>query len=206
MRALPLLLALLLAAPAGAATIVLDFEEEPLAVYQGTTFASAECGGCVTFAEQDGGWLFVEDALGSRVLIPGEEGGRLSMTFSVPVTGVSLDFGHDTPDAESIGDAVLDGLIGGVVVVSSTVAPNQNGSIDQTISISYVSPLEAVRFRLPQSGEFEPISPYIDNVVLTVQEVPEPAALGLLAPLLLLSTRRRRGASPSSRPRARAIR
>jgi hypothetical protein len=178
MRSLLIGAVLAFAAPAGAATIVLDFEQEPLAVYENTSFTSAECG-CVDFAEQDGGWLFVEEnALGSRVLIPGEEGGRLVLQFLVPVTAVALDFGNDTDDAEFIGDAVLEGLVGGTVVASATVTPNGNNLTDQTIAISFTSPLTSARFRLPQSGEFEPISPYVDNIVLTV---PEPAALALAA-------------------------
>src|SRR5687767_13289451 len=112
MRIVALLLPLLLAASAGGATITLDFEEEETTIYE-VPFSSVECGGCVTFAEQDGGPLFIEDLLGSRVLIPGEEGGRLTITFLVPVTSVSLDFGGDTPDAEFIGPAVLEGLIDG---------------------------------------------------------------------------------------------
>jgi hypothetical protein len=175
--ALVALLVVLAATPAGAATIVLDFEEEALASYDGVPFISAECG-CVELAETDRGWLTISDELGSRVLIAGEEGGRLQLTFLTPVTAIALDFGHDLADAEFLGDALLEGLVGGMVVASTTLAANANGLVDQTISLAYGGPLDQARFALPQSGESEPTSPYIDNIMLTT---PEPGTLGLVA-------------------------
>jgi hypothetical protein len=61
---------LLLAAPAGAATITLDFEEEALGLYE-PDFLSSECG-CVQLhdsSERIGRVRVIDFSLGSRALV-----------------------------------------------------------------------------------------------------------------------------------------
>jgi hypothetical protein len=196
-RIVILILALWVASPAAGATIVLDFEEEPLGD-RGNTFASAECGGCVEFT----GWRSRELAIrlfnGSQVLRIGEEGGSLVIDFLVPVHTVHLDFGNDSnsPFVEP-GSAILIGLRGGEVVGFSSDLANRNGLIDQTLSLSGGGVIEQVFFAFSQSGEFEPISPIVDG--LTFVTVPEPGTLGLAALVLAGAAGRsriRRGISP----------
>lgn len=107
MRALVLAVALLAAAyPAQAATIVLDFEEEPLGSRM--EFVSVECD-CALLHSLDPGlddndsWLDIIDFPGltnGRAIKVGDEGGGdgLVVELLVPVLAVSLDFGGDSPE------------------------------------------------------------------------------------------------------------
>src|SRR5688572_23911691 len=140
MHALALAL-LLLAAPAGAATIVIDFAEESLGEH-GDSFVSAECA-CVRFSTWSvggggsGNTLTVFNFNGNHTLAVGEQGGDLLLEFLVPVGSVRLEFGGDSP-LESVESfpAVLVGLSGGEFASIDTVAPNRNRAIDQTLQIA----------------------------------------------------------------------
>jgi hypothetical protein len=194
MRAAPLLLALLLSSPAAAATIVIDFE----AVALGAKGESFEVAPGITLASVDG--LYVTDRYGTRGLLVGEEGGTLQLTFSVPVVSLSIDFGNDSDAADvDPSSAFLTGKIGGVVVVTDSELANRNGLPDQTLTVALPGGFGAAGFSFGQSDFYEPISPFVDNIVVTTLEVPEPA--GLLLGALLLSTRLRIGGSRSTRTR-----
>jgi len=173
MRILLVTFALWVAAPAAAGTIVLDFEEEPLARYE-PSFVSAECG-CVRFSE--GHELAVVE-YGSRALLVGEEGGDLELDFLVPVVGLSLDFLSFYPTSEEIDyrDAHLVAYAGGQIVAEATFAPDPAGPLFQTISLVPGTAIERARFWRVALGENEPISAVVDNVVLIT---PEPDALAL---------------------------
>jgi hypothetical protein len=178
------LLVLLLAAPVHAATIVLDFEEEPLG-YDQPGFVSVECG-CVRLSDFDEMELAVFDYyLGTRVVSPGwkNEGGDLLLEFFVPVVGLSLDFLSFYPNSRPIErpieyfDAHLIAYAGGEIVGEATLTPDPNGPLFQTISLFPGTVIEQAKFVRVTLGFFEPISPFIDNIVLTV---PEPASALLL--------------------------
>jgi hypothetical protein len=205
MRALVLAIALVGAGvPAQAATVVLDFEEEPLATYVddegGATFVSAECG-CVAFFDEGGTRLRISSFQGSRVLVIGDEGGSLLLDFFAPVTSVSLDFGGDCGDALvgvdchagaiDIHPAWLQGLANGQIVASSEVEPNQDTQVNQTISITSATPMDQVRFGMPQYDPHEPVSPIVDNVQF--ETVPEPGTLELVLLGAAAALTRRRG-------------
>ena len=178
---------LLTAAPAGAATIVLDFEEEAVGEYE-EPFVSNECG-CVRLSEWQGLELHVIDyALGTRSLYVGDEGGSLLLEFLVPVVAVSLDFGGDPglPEVEAF-PARLYGFAGGQQVAFVELEANRNGLVDQTLSIEPGIPMDSARFVFVQLGEYEPESPVVDRIVLTT--LPEPRLLGLSALALLAAAR-----------------
>jgi hypothetical protein len=191
MRIFALAFALWVASPAVGASIVIDFEEEPIATYDdelGATFVSAECD-CVALFDQGGNRLTIRSFMGSHVLIIGDEGGSLRLDFFTPVTSVSLDFGGDCGDASvgvdchagaiDIHPAWLRGLADGQIVASSELAPNQDIQVNQTISITSATPMDQVRFGMPQYDPHEPVSPIVDN--LRFETVPEPGTLGLVA-------------------------
>jgi hypothetical protein len=176
--------------------IVLDFEEEPLARYEGSPFVSAECG-CVQFSQYSrypgyGGEVSVFDfrRVGSRMLLVGEEGGDLLMEFLVPVVGLSLDFStfFDEPDVW-LDDAHLTAYAGGQVVGEATFTPDPNGPLFQTISLFPGTVIERAVYRKYDLGEYEPNSVLVDNIVLTV---PEPRALPPVGLLLAAVAFRRR--------------
>jgi hypothetical protein len=180
---------LLLAAPASASTIVLDFEEEALG-YE-PSFVSAECG-CVRVSDFDGQELAVFDYyLGTRVISPGSknEGGDLLLEFLVPVVGLSLDFLSFYPNARPIErpidyrDAYLIAYAGGEIVGETTLTPDPTGPLFQTISLFPGTVIERAVFVRVALGFYEPISPFLDNLVLTL---PEPSML-LLAVLTAAS-------------------
>jgi hypothetical protein len=178
---------LLIAAPAGAATIVIDFEEEAVVEYE-VPFVSSECG-CVRLSEWQGLELNVIDYyLGTRALYVGEEGGSLLLEFLVPVVAVSLDFGGDSslPEVETF-PARLYGFSGGQQVAFAELEANRNGLVDQTLSIEPGVVMDSARFAFVQLGEHEPESPVVDRIVLTT--LPEPRLLGLSALGLLAAAR-----------------
>jgi hypothetical protein len=194
MRAAPLLLALLLStSPAAAATIVIDFEAEAPVRHDGPYEVAP---GIVLSSERG---LSVIDRYGTRGLLVGEEGGSLQLTFSVPVVSLSIDFGGDS-DADDVdpSSAFLTGKIGGVVVVTDSELANRNSLPDQTLTVTLLDGFDSAGFGFPQYDFYEPISPFVDNIVVTTLEVPEPAGLLLLGGLLL-STRSRLGGSRSTR-------
>lgn len=177
---------LLLAAPTSAATIALDFEEEAIGYYYDEPgFVSAECG-CVRVSDFAGRELAVFDYyLGTRVVSPGwkGEGGSLLLEFLVPVVGLSLDFVSFYPNARPIErpidykDAHLIAYAGGEIVGETTLTPDPTGPLFQTISLFPGTVIEQARFVRVALGFYEPISPFVDNVMLTT--VPEPGSLGL---------------------------
>lgn len=178
MRALALAL-LLSAGPAGAATIVIDFEEEAVGTRTGS-FISVEHPG-VTLSEISGsfGQLIVLDFyLGTRALVVGEEGGTLILDFAMPVTAVSMDFGGDWIEDGS--PARLRGYAGGVLVSMAELDANHNGLIDQTITLVPSVAIDRVTFGMSQLGPDDKLSALVDNISLTVPE-PSVAALLLLA-------------------------
>jgi hypothetical protein len=181
MRIFALAFALWVASPAVGASIVIDFEEEPIATYDdelGATFVSAECD-CVALFDQGGNRLTIRSFMGSHVLIIGDEGGSLRLDFFTPVTSVSLDFGGDCGDASvgvdchagaiDIHPAWLRGLADGQIVASSELAPNQDIQVNQTISITSATPMDQVRFGMPQYDPHEPSGS---------RRCPSPAPLG----------------------------
>ena len=195
---------LLLAAPAGAATIVLDFEEEPIGSPK--EFVSVECG-CVRLIEpsldEDEDLRILVALLGQsegQAVAVGREGGSLVLEFLVPVVALSVDFGWDQLDEEGVWDVFDPVLTGfdayGAVVAQATITPNGDGIVNQTISISSESTIARALFEFRQLGPNEPRGFLVDNLVLTT--VPEPGTLGLgaLACAGLLS---RRGAGRAGR-------
>jgi hypothetical protein len=179
MRSLLFALAMLLAQPAVAATIVLDFQEETLG-RRDDPFVSAECG-CVEFSGSHGLRIYLTDE-GETVLVAGadQEGGSLVIDFLVPVTAFALDFGGDSGAADvTSGTARLRGFVGAVEVALAEAEPNRNLLVDQTLAISPGVAMDRIVFTFSQLGELEPLSAYVDDVVLTT--VPEPVTLGLFA-------------------------
>jgi hypothetical protein len=178
---------LLVAQPATAATIVLDFEEQPVAAFEDNSFLSIECG-CVRFSdlgpEKE---VHVVDGVGwpsyyrheSRAVLAGSQGGTLMMEFLVPVVELSFDFVNffDAYDVW-LNDAVLTAYAGDEIVGVATLPPAPNGPRFQTISISPGTVIERAVFEKYDLGEHYPFSPIVDNIVLTT--VPEPTTLGLL--------------------------
>jgi hypothetical protein len=177
MRIVALLLPLLLAASAGGATITLDFEEEAPGLYE-PGFVSTECN-CVELLEHPGttGVLEIDDFfLGSRALIVGEEGGALLLEFLVPVFGIQLDFWthFGIPNVE-LADARLQAFAGDELVADVSVTPDPQGpQVFQTIAVTSDVAITRAIFTKPDQDEFEPASPVVDNLVLTV---PEPRAI-----------------------------
>jgi hypothetical protein len=185
LRILALLLVLSVAHPAGAATIVLDFEEEPLVLHE-DPFVSAECA-CVRlhglwngFGGVPGAPLEVDEYRGSHVLVVGEEGGMLLLEFLVPVVAVSFDFANffDEPDTW-YDDAHLVAYAGGEIVGQATRTPDPEGPHFQTISLIAGTVIDRVTYRKYDLGEHEPLTVILDNIVLTT--VPEPATAALVA-------------------------
>jgi hypothetical protein len=180
-----LLLALLIAAQAQAATIVLDFEEEEPRFLE-EPFLSVECecvrlhGWSNSYGGSPGGTLEVDDFQGSRRLIVGEEGGVLMLEFLVPVVGLSLDFStfFDEPDVW-LDDAHLYAYAGGQMVGEATFTPDPNGGLFQTISLFPGTVIEQAVYRKYDLGEYEPNTVLVDNIVLTT--VPEPGTAALVA-------------------------
>jgi hypothetical protein len=181
MRAAPLLVALLLSSPASAATIVIDFEEEALGSH-GPAFLSAECGGCVELEVlHQNSPLRIRDEAGDQILVVGDEGGSLVLTFLAPVLSVSITFGGDEPGAEAE-PAMLVGMVGESFAGFDTVVANGNGAIDQALTVSGAGgTLTSALFTFVQYGETEPLSPLVGTITLEVATVPEPAAALLLA-------------------------
>lgn len=183
--------ALLLAAPASATTIVLDFEEEALGNRRDGerhAFVSVECG-CVRLIEPLEGdsdaRLRIQVAPFGRsdghAVYVGHEGGGLLLEFLVPVFAVSIDFGNDYPEDEADArdpvfkafaedDALLD---------EDTVSPNDDRIVNQTLSLYSESPIHHATFGFRQLGQHSPLDFYVDNLVLTT--VPEPGAVWLAA-------------------------
>ena len=185
MRILPLVLALWVASPASGATIVLDFEDEPLGMHE-EPFVSAECG-CVrlhglwnSFGGVPGAPLEVDEFGGSRVLVVGDEGGMLLLEFLVPVVGLSLDFANffDEPDTW-FDDAHLVAYAGGEIVGETTLTPDPEGPQFQTVSLFPGAVIDRVTYRKYDLGEYEPLTVILDNIVLTT--VPEPETVALVA-------------------------
>jgi hypothetical protein len=185
LRILAFLLVLCVAFPAVGATIVLDFEEEPLVLHE-DPFVSAECA-CVrlhglwnSFGGVPGAPLEVDEYRGSHVLVVGDEGGMLLLEFLVPVVGVSLDFANffDEPDTW-FDDAHLIAYAGGEIVGQATLTPDPEGPQFQTISLFPGTVIDRVTYRKYDLGEYEPLTVILDNIVLTT--VPEPATGALVA-------------------------
>jgi hypothetical protein len=193
MRTLLLATALLAAAlPAQAASILLDFEEEPEG--QRIEFVSAECD-CVLLYEHGRGEDFdlvltvrdfgvsdgdgYTDGQAVRVGDQGGSGGGLVMEFLVPVLAVSLDFGNDESDVSPVYDASLTGYDSqGGVLAQAFVTPNLDKLVNQTISITSASPIARAVFQLELLGDQSEHSPVVDNLVLTT--VPDPGTVGLM--------------------------
>lgn len=182
-------------APAGAATITLDFEEEPLGLYH-PGFLSSECG-CVQLLEDHGlepRVRVIDFSLGSRALLIGDEGGALRLEFLVPVFGVQIDF-YTYFGLHNIflGDARLQAFAGDDPIGLVVVPPDPQGAVFQTISLSSSVAITRAIFTKAVDDGLEPQSPIVDNLVLTV---PEPAfglgvlALGVLAARATRSHRR----------------
>lgn len=168
-------------APAGAATITLDFEEEPLGLYH-PGFLSSECG-CVQLLEDHGlepRVRVIDFSLGSRALLIGDEGGALRLEYF----GLHNIF---------LGDARLQAFAGDDPIGLVVVPPDPQGAVFQTISLSSSVAITRAIFTKAVDDGLEPQSPIVDNLVLTV---PEPAfglgvlALGVLAARATRSHRR----------------
>jgi hypothetical protein len=76
--------------------------------------------------------LRVRDAAGDRILVVGDEGGSLVLTFLAPVLSVSITFGGDDPAADAE-PALL--VSGSDFTGFDTAIANENGAIDQTLSV-----------------------------------------------------------------------
>lgn len=191
MHAAPLLLALLLALPASAATIVLDFEEEATGE-RGSSFVSVEDPRVTLYEDREPfpGILSVRPLfIGSSdlVLWPGEEGGRLRIEFSVAVSSVTVEFGDSGDQTVSFHPPTLVGYAGGAVVTSATTTPVMNGLPDEVLTI--YGPLDAAVFEFVQLGQYEPETSPVLRIIFTV---PEPGVATLLAAGALGLARARR--------------
>jgi hypothetical protein len=179
MRIVALVL-LLLAAPAGAATIVLDFDEEPTGE-RGASFTSAEAP-FVQLTETGGTDLQVFDYPGhGLVLWVGDEGGMLRLDFGVPVLSITIEFGDAGALAGDWDPPVLVGLNGSDVLAIDSTVPDFDGELDESLTVAVPSgAFDAAVFAFVQRGEMEPESPLVGRIILVTSEVPEPAAAMLL--------------------------
>jgi hypothetical protein len=170
---------LLLSGPAAAATIVLDFTSPAPGEYE--TLAYPE----VLLSEWTAsrGLYITDDPAPFLVVGADAEGGTLLLTFLAPVIGVELTFGGDSDDPNvTAGPATLVGIGGGAFVDITSVVPNRNGLIDQTLTIGMGVVMDSALFRFRQLGLHEPESPWVGQIILHTATVPEPA-LGLLLSL-----------------------
>jgi hypothetical protein len=181
MRAIALSL-LLLAGPAQAATIVLDFS----AYAEGDYGNSFEAAPGVLLSERSGtGSLTIATPGGvPAVLVVGDQGGDLRLDFTgLGVLGIELTFGGDVlPGCETdVFPAHLTGYAGGMEVAADELDANGNRLVDQTLAITSPVVLEWALFDFVQLGENQPESPFVGRITLTTLEVPEPALVGLVA-------------------------
>lgn len=180
MRSLAAVL-LLLAAPASAATIVLDFTSPAPGFYDEIEYPE------VRLSEWRGGELAIVDNGSGPFLEVGEQGGSLLLEFLVPVVFVELVFGGDSSDPAVESDAaVLVGLAGGDFAGVSVETPNRNGAIDQALRLSAppslgLPPIDRALFTFSQLGENEPLSPLVGRITLETIDVPEPRVATLIA-------------------------
>src|SRR5262245_8784055 len=168
-----LLAALLLVAatPASAATIVLDFEEEPY-IYLPRHYVSTECG-CVSFdyypaaPNEDRSYIAVRNfnlqTDGNGLVVDFHV---LVMTFAEPVTSLSLDFGLDSAFYWEDGsfawlrvfsdDSPPDLRTNAGLLADARVTLNRNGLMDQSISLEGVAPFRTAAFNFNGEAEMEP--------------------------------------------------
>ena len=192
---------LLFAAPAGAAPIVLDFEEEPLG-FRDWGYVSLECS-CVSFAygampddDEPASVFSWGYPTGKAFSLWSDQTMPLTLSFLSVVESVSLDFqagptdnshraepwdGVITPGAQ----AVLTVFLGATKLGEARVLLDLvSGGMDQSIGISGVGAFDRAVLRYAGAE----LSPTIDNV--TFSTVPEPGTLGLVALAIALWTRR----------------
>lgn len=185
------LLLLLLAAPAGAATI--DFDAEaPGFRDNGWTLAG------VTFWHSDDTSEHEQLQVLGGALVAGEDGdwGGLRLAFATPITSLAFDFGGDYYDPEisdtpEPGDvALLQAFSSGVLVGQATVVLNLDVLVDQEMMLSGVGAFDTAYFVMRSAGGGGVgADERVDN--LTFATVPEAGTLGLgLAALALLARRR----------------
>jgi hypothetical protein len=181
----------LLSGPAAATTIVIDFTSPDPGEYE--TLAYPE----VVLSEwtANRGLGISTPGGGPPVLRVGDQGGTLLLTFLAPVIGVELTFGGDSASSSvTAGPATLVGIGGGSFVGITSVIPNRNGLIDQTLSIRTTNVMDSALFHFRQLGEHQPLSPLVGRITLTTVEVPEPGPL-LLGAVLAVACAIRPGAS-----------
>jgi hypothetical protein len=163
---------LLLSAPAGAATIVIDFESVAPGSYDTLTVSGVTFEGVTGVRVADFG--VQSDGLG---ILPDDDdsGHAIELHFATPVSSLALDFGNDDPEVLTTAhEAVLEAFLGAVKVGEARVAVNANDVMDQVITLSGVGPFDRALFAYPGG-----IDEVIDNV--TFETVPEPGTFGLAA-------------------------
>jgi hypothetical protein len=174
---------LLLAMPASAATIVLDFEEEALGGH-GESFVSAEWDDLTLSLWTGVAELTISERAGhGRVLWVGHEGGSLLLSFAVPVASVTLEFGDSGAALRAWDPPVLVGITTDGMAAADSTVPTMNGLIDEQLMVTWPrdEPFRSALFQFVQFGEHAPESPVIGRIILETLEVPEPAVFGLLA-------------------------
>jgi hypothetical protein len=179
----------LMAAPVGAATTLIDFNNITAQPYDnGTSFSG------VQFANSGSQTYFEVVQFGS---IPGDSAIRigdasanvasaLSMRFSGPMTSLSLLFGPDDPAFINPGDqAVMQLGFGPDIIDQVSVVMDRDGLANQTINYSGLTFDRALFYYANSAGDLtRGVPELVDNIVFSddviAPAVPEPATWALL--------------------------
>ena len=166
------------AAPAGAETI--DFNAEA-----GGLKPNGYTVNGVSFHDTSGANLQVSSYFESNnspaIAVFNDDASQLRMLFNGTAINLSLQFGNDHPGFIAASDrAWLRLLLGGVEVGLTSVAPNLNDVMDQSITLTGVAFDEAYFYYGNAAGAAINLIEVVDNISFDRTQVPEPATLGLL--------------------------